>query len=413
MSTVRCAGENEGMGRSQWSLTEWRRQRSRVEPPEPDSRGASQAGGGGGQGDSAQGVDGGGRSASLAEWRRTRCGFEPHEHDSRGAWETGGTWRRPCGDGEHTDGRWVAKAASEMAAEPAPCCQFLTPDESACGPRDARSETWPWVQRPVLKGRSDFLVQIQGSGCKCKGWVDNYTWEPARCALATWDAAAFCKALGGRSLMFVGDSTMIQAGAAFINAVHWDMWARGGGCQEQLSIGIASTLIGVRLGAGNRGGSWVELVKKNRPDVVVMSAGPHVKFLEDFAPLLDQVVEEHRNLFPIEVKLVWMTQPGTGCAASPLEAPPDDEFWARSKTQSHNWPLFPAFDRAARARFGHPAAVRENRFLLDVSPLALRADAHPGSRGDFPGDCPHACMPGPLDHFVPRTLLHLMLHHGI
>ena len=31
------------------------------------------------------------------------------------------------------------------------------------------------------------------------------------------------------------------------------------------------------------------------------------------------------------------------------------------------------------------AAARENRFLLDLSPLALRVDAHPGSRGGVPG----------------------------
>ena len=34
----------------------------------------------------------------------------------------------------------------------------------------------------------------------------------------------------------------------------------------------------------------------------------------------------------------------------------------------------------------YPAAARENRFFLDVSPIALRVDAHPGSRGDKPGD---------------------------
>lgn len=280
-----------------------------------------------------------------------------------------------------------------------------------------------------MHGQSDFLLQLGGNGCKCKNWVDEYAWEPAKCTLAQWDAAAFCSLLGKRSLMFIGDSTMIQVGVAVINAVHWEMrggsgGGGGGGCQEQLSVGLSSTLIGRALGVSNFGRRWVELANMShskapgastRPDIVVTSAGPHVTLLKDFELLLAQVVDEHRELFP-EVKLVWQTQPGAGCAPSPLEEAPGKAFWARQhpKPQTrYNWPLFPAFDDAARARFAHPAASRENLFLLDVSPLALRADAHPGSRGDVPGDCVHSCLPGPLDHLVPRTLLHLMLHHGL
>jgi len=37
---------------------------------------------------------------------------------------------------------------------------------------------------------------------------------------------------------------MMQAGGAVINAVLWDNWD---GCQEQLSIGMSDTLIGVGL----------------------------------------------------------------------------------------------------------------------------------------------------------------------
>jgi hypothetical protein len=74
-----------------------------------------------------------------------------------------------------------------------------------------RTADWsPWEESDVLKGSKNFLVHIAGNGCKCEGWVDEYVWEPAGCVLAAWDAAAFCDALGARSLMFIGDSTMIQ-----------------------------------------------------------------------------------------------------------------------------------------------------------------------------------------------------------
>jgi len=231
--------------------------------------------------------------------------------------------------------------------------------------------------------------------------------------------------------MFIGDSTMMQAGAAVINAVHWDNLERHGvdrlgnrlhrGCQEQLSFGQSDTLIGVGLGRANRGRTWVELANRThatgasaRPDIVVVSAGPHVYLLPDFDLMLDRVVEEHRALFP-EVKLVWKTQPGVGCGLSPLKAPPDAAFWGAGGP-SYNHALFPAFDAAAHTLFAHPAAARDTRFLLDVSPLALRVDSHPGSRGAIESrgtrDCLHSC-PGPLDHLVPRNLLHLLLHHGL
>ena len=104
VSVVRCACEDEMSA----SLAEWRHQHCRVEPHARDRKGASEAGGGGGQEDSAQGGEEGGRSASLAEWTRQRNRFEPRERHGRGAWEAGGAGRargRPCGGGEHTDGR--------------------------------------------------------------------------------------------------------------------------------------------------------------------------------------------------------------------------------------------------------------------------------------------------------------------
>ena len=214
-----------------------------------------------------------------------------------------------------------------------------------------------------------------------------------------------------------------------MNAVKWGMWE--GGCQEQMSFGASDTMIGVRLGVLNRGESWVAWVggfkrwaerfdawanrtraapplSGGRPVIVVLSAGAHVTLLPDFEWMLDIILDQHQALFP-EVKLVWASQPGAGCGESPLEQAPD---WAGAEP-SYNWHLLPAFDAAARKRFAHPAAVLENRFMLDLAPLALRADAHPGSRGDHPGDCLHSCVPGPLDHLVPRTLLHLLLHAGL
>ena len=163
VSMVRCAGENDL---------------------------DSEAGGGGGQGDNEQGGTGRGRSASLAQWRRQCNRAELHEPNSRGAGEAGGAGGargRPCGDGEHTDGRWVAKAAGEMEAR----YHFF------------HAEDFFNTDIAISSLRNFYRFS-------CKDWVDDYAWRPTRCSLATWDAAAFCDALKGRSMQFIGDSVMLQ-----------------------------------------------------------------------------------------------------------------------------------------------------------------------------------------------------------
>ncbi|KAJ1493491.1 hypothetical protein T484DRAFT_2017372, partial [Baffinella frigidus] len=314
--------ENEGMQRNE-SLAEWRRQRTRFEPLEPDSRGEAEAGGGGrhedcaegmqssqsltewrcqrnphepdsrgesgrsGLGDSSEVRAGGRRSASLVKsWRRSNR--EPHEPDNRGASEAGGAEGargRPCGGGEHTDGRWVAKSAGTREA--APCCDAVKPEErdpAVCGPsgprempielwNNQRSSFWNsewssfWDYQcftyfwnfECFTGRRDFLVHASSNACSCKGWRDEWMWEARTCALASWDAAAFCHALGRRTILFIGDSTLQQSAVAVINAVTWDMW-NATGCQQQVSFGASDTLIGLRLGMMNRGDSWTQWV---------------------------------------------------------------------------------------------------------------------------------------------------------
>ena len=137
---------------------------------------------GGGQGDSAHGGAGRGRSALLAEWRR---------QSNRVGWEAGGAGGvrgRPCGDGEHTDGRWVAKPAGEMEAR------------------------YHFFHFTDFFNTEDIVISSLRNFYRfsCKDWVDGYAWRPTRCSLATWDAAAFCAALKGRSVMFIGDSAMLQ-----------------------------------------------------------------------------------------------------------------------------------------------------------------------------------------------------------
>jgi hypothetical protein len=47
----------------------------------------------------------------------------------------------------------------------------------------------------------------------------NYKWNPSTCDLTDWNPFTFCKALGPRSILFVGDSTMNQSYRTLINMI--------------------------------------------------------------------------------------------------------------------------------------------------------------------------------------------------
>jgi hypothetical protein len=82
----------------------------------------------------------------------------------------------------------------------------------------------------------------------------------------------------------------------------------------------------------------------------------------------------------------------------------------------YNWPMFEDWDARARVLLGNSSL--KNSHVLDIAPLHLRPDAHPGS---WPGpvvegvdhherwkiDCLHMCMPGPLD-LVSQVFFHML-----
>ena len=87
-------------------------------------------------------------------------------------------------------------------------------------------------------------------------------------------------------------------------------------------------------------------------------------------------------------------------------------LWHQYEGLVYQYDKLMQWDDHARATLGG----KRNSHVLDLQPLHLRADAHPGSR---PGmivhkqreterwkiDCSHMCVPGPLD-LVPQLLYH-------
>ena len=286
--------------------------------------------------------------------------------------------------------------------------------------------------------RSDCLVHTGGYACSCQrfGFEDVYTWVPNECRLLEWDAKEFCRVLGNRSLLVLGDSTVSQAAGVLMNYIHLGFWDNPAqGCQTQVRFANSDTLVGVEYGVDNRGGEWKALIQYSAPDIVLLSTGPHINRppplrTADFTAILSQISQEHLERFP-NVTLIWKTQAPGGCTDGISETFPREEFYKSLTYPNYNWADFEHWDWVAR----HEFTGKRNQYVLDMTPLYYRTDAHPGSHyyegytvdatethprtpvsraqpgetqiQDRNRDCLHHCIPGPIG-LLPQLLLHLM-----
>ena len=156
----------------------------------------------------------------------------------------------------------------------------------------------------------------------------------------------------------------------------------------------------------------------SRRHIVVLTAGPWFSDLGDMEWGLNYINEtltrwraEQKTL----PRMIWKTQnPGhANCDefAGPISWY-EERLMNLSYVQSeYNWNLFPIFDRMAKEFFADMDVE-----ILDMAPLFLRPDAHPGKVGKVHKlganqsvkDCLHYCVPGPLDLFA-TLLYHALL----
>ena len=332
-----------------------------------------------------------------------------------------------CTGTQHTTGSW--RPATTTTFDDPPCCGWdnnhFQRDPEHCGTR--RWHYRSGGMEPIYEPNGSWpIMQIGGSACTCKGFVDRHEWRPTACRLPRWSAARFCAALGNRSLLFVGDSTMEQLASSMMGLLQWGS-AGGdacGGCACQLRVAPSDTLLGRNLGRYNRGYRLVDVVRRFSPDVVVAGAGAHVYGDANFSRVLEGVAALHARYFP-NAQLIWRTSAPAGCGPAPLSAPPDEQFWALLATQTlmWNWREQAAQDEAARDFWSVRQSGRSPTRLLDLSPLHLRPDAHVGSprsgapwpdpavsqREQKPArDCLHMCHAGPLGRLAPVLLMSVL-----
>ena len=327
------------------------------------------------------------RLCNVTAGQHVQGGWQPKEPSDRPAW--------PCCSGDY-----VGTKKGSYLENPCQCGAHLNPFNS----EPANVET-------VLTGRRDFYARSAHHACRCAATLTAAEWVPLQCYLPAWDSRSFCNALGNRTILLVGDSTMHQTATTLQNAAFPF-------CADQIHYGPSDTLIGIRAGHMNRGKRWLEWVQRVRPDIAIVTAGAHIRPVQAFKGLLKEFLSQYRRArisqkekgshFPSTV--IWKTQNPAGCGPAILtQADRKGGSWLRKQNSStdqsmqlakeYGWDKFELYDKMARSEL-----TNYDIPVLDLDPLYFRVDAH------VVGDCLHTCeqAEGPL-HLFP-VLLARMLH---
>ena len=352
------------------------------------------------------------------------------------------THTRPCSpetDSMLFTGKWVAGAPKVP-----PCCGG---DHAVGFVVGHPSKLWDkkcgtTVMKGTFKrfGGSDLgsaWASTFGEGCQCRNTVKwfqedsplprlrNYEWStteapPDACTVQPWNAAQFCGVPPYRTIKLIGDSITSQVASVLINTIKED----GGGCHHAISYDLADSLIGREMmpnysdenpGSHNRGRHWLDIVRQDMPDIVVLNTGPHVRGDENFTAILREVIKDAKVPPPDIVaayeragrappSVVWRTNAPGGCTNEVVKQ------WGAKNSTAHpagadSWYNFFDFLRwdnavaAALPKVGIP--------VIDLRMLHLRSDAHTHRKTRSGPDCLHFCLrDSALFTTFPRMLQH-------
>ena len=193
-----------------------------------------------------------------------------------------------------------------------------------------------------------------------------------------------------------------------------------GGCAPQILLQLSDTLIHRPLGNLNRGIYFRKALKQYDPDVVVMTAGGHVRTDSNYTSMLDQVIgdiQDWRTRPKKHMTFVWKTQQPGGCTAAithpndPVRAAKDFNLSHTPHYQLYEYDNFYRRDLYTMQRWKDE--LGDDAHILDMRMLYSRSDAHPGSGQVDPVDCLHFLAPGPLDVVAPLFQRLLMEIDGV
>ena len=313
-----------------------------------------------------------------------------------------------CRNNNHVEGKWVEKELAQKAFR----CTGPPKDADGYG---------EYLYHDGLK----FFEHSSGCACdehdgtiETPNKIEKYEWVPNNCTLRPWNATDFCRVLGDRLILMVGDSTMHQTFATLSSMVN----EGDGGCLKQLTFGIAHLLI--KQAREQIGASLIDHITNHvpLPDIVILTVGAHCADVGDLFTVWDTHTVGLRDVMQSiresawrlvgkehDIQYIWKTQnPGhINCTTTtdPLPDPqvikPDDPL------DKFHWANHKQYDDLSKQW-----AREEGMEVLDMSPLAYRGDAHPSLNTLLlhkaaDRDCLHYCIPGPLNLF--SILLYNML----
>lgn len=339
-------------------------------------------------------------------------------------------------------------------AEPPPCfaCQTCgLHSEGSWRPHAGRA---PYPPLPV-ELMTAFNRGYLSNGCIRQRAL--YDWVPQFCTLASYDHAATCRLLHGRSILLVGDSTMEQLFAAFVLLLRgragrpWMMKdVTASACGDTVRLNFVRNDLSLWLDAGDASGTHVSRCNPTTlagshfacraadADVVVFGVGQHrtaavsqlVGAPAHAEKALDSVASDfffhsfnHTLATSRARREAWgapassvvvmgphMPVPGCSEFGAPITAAEALSTYAqRSTLYGDSWRLNHQLNAIARA-----LAQDAGAWFVDLTgPSLQRPDAAKGyneSKRTTAEDCVHYCLPGPPDEWA-RMLVQL-LHVG-
>lgn len=322
---------------------------------------------------------------------------------------------RYCHMDEFSKGRWVYDAQN-ITRKAFTCCGWDSSDWHDISIRKQCGDIDNPVKQMYQIGRTDYNIQSGGHACVCDelrkerftvSQREKYRWEADRCDILTWNATEFCRLLGPRRVLFLGDSTMVQTAATVVNMVMEDI--PKGTCAPQL----LAYQYNQPVDPEHDKRTMMEHLHRFSPDFVIIHFGVHFQNTELFKAAMQTFINDVNQIkanSSKEIVFVWKTTntPHVACERydrPTVSFPPSP----KDVSDRYLWHLLPGFDAYARTFF-----TQHGFRLMDMSMLDLRPDAHPGQNAwewkSFGGDCLHFCLPGPLN-IAGNMLMHLLHFH--
>lgn len=313
---------------------------------------------------------------------------------------------RFCLTGEHASGRWIPDTYMPDRKSFLCCGWDLEVDmlnATICPTEPQRNGQCIPMRQGAPQG---LLKHSGGHSCRCdkvhgnanKSPRENWLWKPSNCDLLRWNATMFCSLLANRTVLMTGDSTMGQTAVTLMNMISYN----GGDCGDKIHHVHSNYL------------TWRDMIKtcfldntihtahqEIKPNISIFTTGAHLQDVGDLDAIFFGLREFFRSESLRNVTLLWKTQNPGHYDCNLHKAPTDKPSNSVPKQlDKYHWNAHVEFDEYAK---NHSKAY--NIGIIDMSPLYLRADSHPGDE-----DCLHYCMPGPIDLFA--VLLLQMLYNG-